>query len=400
MTANYHVRSLAEHLDASRTPKRILALDGGGVRGALTLEYLAKIETILRSRHGGADAFRLSHYFDLIGGTSTGAIIASLLALGKSVREIQDLYRALANEVFRRSWFRWGAIRHKFDEGALERALRSQLGEYTTLGSADMQTGLMVVAKRYDTTSTWPLNNNPLGTYYASEPQSVHIANSDYPLWKVVRASTAAPSYFKPEEIIVAAPRVDGIKKPVVGQFVDGGVSVANNPALQALHTAALDGFKLRWPLGAENLLLVSIGTGSRNPSRPATWWTRLHSKISALHAVNALLSIMDDASAHVETILQWMSDSPTARVIDAEIGSLEKDRLAGAPLISYLRYNVELSPKWMAEHLKAIYSDEYLRGLEAMDDAAKVPDLAALGARAAEKQVDAAHFPTRFDLT
>ena len=74
------MRSLEQHLDPSVTPKRILSLDGGGIRGVITLQFLEKIETILRKRHGDNPDFRLCHYFDLIGGTSTGAIIAAGLA--------------------------------------------------------------------------------------------------------------------------------------------------------------------------------------------------------------------------------------------------------------------------------------------------------------------------------
>jgi len=68
-------------LDRSRTPKRVLALDGGGIRGVLTLEYLDVIETLLRQRTGRANLV-LCDYFDLIGGTSTDSIIAAALACG------------------------------------------------------------------------------------------------------------------------------------------------------------------------------------------------------------------------------------------------------------------------------------------------------------------------------
>src|SRR6266508_6884417 len=79
----YKIRTRDEHFQSDGTPKRILALDGGGLRGILTLEVLAKIEKTLGKRHGGEDSFRLCHYFDLIAGTSTGAIIAAALALGR-----------------------------------------------------------------------------------------------------------------------------------------------------------------------------------------------------------------------------------------------------------------------------------------------------------------------------
>ena len=69
---SYPTRTRDQHLANDATPKRILALDGGGLRGILSLGLLQAIEDILRQRHGGGDAFRLSHYFDLIAGTSTG----------------------------------------------------------------------------------------------------------------------------------------------------------------------------------------------------------------------------------------------------------------------------------------------------------------------------------------
>jgi patatin-like phospholipase/acyl hydrolase len=73
---------LNDHLKNDHHPKRILALDGGGLRGILSLSILQKIEEILRNRHGDNDNFRLCHYFDLISGTSTGSIIAAMIAIG------------------------------------------------------------------------------------------------------------------------------------------------------------------------------------------------------------------------------------------------------------------------------------------------------------------------------
>lgn len=61
-------------------PKRILALDGGGIRGAITIAFLIKIETILKKLFGRET--RISDYFDLIGGTSSGAILAGAAAVG------------------------------------------------------------------------------------------------------------------------------------------------------------------------------------------------------------------------------------------------------------------------------------------------------------------------------
>src|SRR6476661_6915675 len=71
-------------------PKRLLSLDGGGVRGALTVAFLERIETLLGAHHGRD--VRLGEYFDLVGGTSTGAIIAGALALGYRTSQVKDFY--------------------------------------------------------------------------------------------------------------------------------------------------------------------------------------------------------------------------------------------------------------------------------------------------------------------
>src|SRR5438874_1178764 len=85
-----------------RRPRKILALDGGGIRGVITLGVLKSLEEKLRDATGGGEEFRLADFFDLIGGTSTGAIMATGLATGMSVDKIQDFYRKFATTAFAR----------------------------------------------------------------------------------------------------------------------------------------------------------------------------------------------------------------------------------------------------------------------------------------------------------
>jgi hypothetical protein len=73
-------------------PKKLLAIDGGGVRGVLALEVLQRIEDLLKAKSGRVD-FRLADYFDYIAGTSTGGIIAAGLSIGMSVGEILAFYQ-------------------------------------------------------------------------------------------------------------------------------------------------------------------------------------------------------------------------------------------------------------------------------------------------------------------
>ncbi len=124
----YKIRNRDEHFFNDAGPKRILALDGGGLRGILTLSYLAEIESLLRQRHGGSNDFRLAHYFDLIAGTSTGAIIAAALALRHGVAEIIKKYIDLGQRVFQKSWFRDGYVRAFYDEAQLIKELKEVYG--------------------------------------------------------------------------------------------------------------------------------------------------------------------------------------------------------------------------------------------------------------------------------
>ena len=92
--------------------------------------------------------------------------------------------------------------------------------------------------------------NHPKGKFYDSE----YGKNKDLFLWQVVRVSTAAPAYFAPQMMDV-----------IPGQqaaFIDGGLSMANNPALTLLMIATLKGFPFHWQMSEGELLLVSVGTG------------------------------------------------------------------------------------------------------------------------------------------
>ena len=386
----HRVRTRDEHY-TDPGPKRILALDGGGVRGILTLGYLSRIEDILRARHGGDSAFRLAHYYDLIAGTSTGAIIAAALATGMTVAEVRERYLSLGSSVFRRSIFRRGVVRAKFDEEPLVRELKAVFGD-ATLGDPRLLTGLLVVTKRLDTGSPWPISNNPNGRYYGPREGSKSLPNSEYPLWQVVRASTAAPSFFEPERITIA----DSMR----GVFVDGGVSPHNNPALQALMFVTLEGYRVGWQMSEDQLMLTSVGTGRGSPAVGG-------SDVAGKHAFLALLSLMDDNADLVEVLLQWMSRSATARVIDRELGALSNDLLAPEPLLTYRRYNVTLTvdglpPVVALDELESRFdgvTQDRIAALAAMDDPGNMPLLDEIGRLAAARQVAEDQFPEGFDL-
>jgi hypothetical protein len=367
-------------------PKRVLALDGGGVRGIISLAFLERIEALLRTRSGNPD-LRICDHFDLIGGTSTGAIIATGLAFGHSVAHLIELYLTLSRDSFRRRHWLSGILAPKFRAEPLTAAIHAQFGA-ETLGSEKLLCGLAIVAKRLDTGSVWLFHNNPRGLFFAPEGDDAEAApNRDLLLANLIRASTAAPTYFEPELIEVAR----GIK----GAFVDGGVSPHNNPALLMMMLATLKGYGFRWPLGADRLMLVSIGTGSPAHLPLSKSVSRMP---AAFLAVTALRSMMQDCNWLNQALLQWIGTSPTLWPIDSEIGDLAVDQISEKPLLHYLRYDAPLSAIWLETKLGLHLTPTDLAALEALDRPELAPRLLEIGRRAAEMQVLAEHFPAGFD--
>jgi uncharacterized protein len=364
---------------SSDKPKKILSLDGGGIRGALSLGYLKKIETTLREKENNPN-YVLSDYFDLIGGTSTGAIIATLLALGKQVDEITEMYMQLGGQIFgeKRNW--WNPLetfkffKAEFSEKSLESELKKYVGNIT-LGGSEIKTGLCIIAKRADTNSTWPLINHPKGKYYED--------NKNIPLWQALRATSAAPSYFIPQMIDVG--------NGEIGAFVDGGVSMANNPSLTLLMVATLKGFPFHWSFGEDNISLTSIGTGyteyQKHSSDIDDAWLLTWAK-----SVPDML--MQDSSWQNQIILQWLSNSPTAKTIDAEMGNMQDDLLCNKPLIKYLRFNICLSQNALnGLGLKRDFSQNDIKSISEMSNAGNRYLLYDIGEKAAEKEILTKYF-------
>ena len=227
-------------------PRRMLALDGGGIRGVLTLTILKEIE-----RQVGKP---LGEYFDYIAGTSTGAIIATGLAKGMTVDELITFYRAAGTEMFQRTRF-LARLNSLYKDGPLQQQLKDVFGEHTDLKPGGLKSLLLVVTRNVTTDSPWPISSNPEARY---NDLSRGDCNLCIPLWKLVRASTAAPIFFPPEVI-----RIDPNDESKAFVFVDGGVTPYNNPAFLLYRFATDPAYRLNWPKGERNLLLVSVGTGA-----------------------------------------------------------------------------------------------------------------------------------------
>jgi hypothetical protein len=172
---------------------------------------------------------------------------------------------------------------------------------------------------------------------------------------------------------------------------------MANNPSLQLFLVATLKGFQFNWTSGADQLLIVSVGTGR--------WKQSLLSR-EILKSENVYWAsripdlFMQDASEQNELILQYLSKSPTARQIDGEVGALENDLLSGGPHLSYVRYNAVLDVKPLAGVGINVTESRLLslRDMAVGTNAQALYDIGAAFARDAQLGVIPQHFPDSFE--
>lgn len=321
--------------------RRILSIDGGGLRGLVALGVLAEIEALLR-RETGNPALRLADYFDFIAGTSTGAIVAAGLSLGLSVAEISDFYRESGRLIFHKTRLS-NRFRYKYDADGLRDKLREVFGKDTTLGSDRLRTLLLLVMRNGSTDSPWLVSNNPRAMF---NDRALADCNLDLPLWQLVRASAAAPVFFEAEEIQVGPRRF---------VFMDGATTPYNNPAFQAFLMATVDRYGLNWSATAESMLLVSVGTGgmiTAAADRAARDMTLLYAASTVPQALIAAATVEQDRLCRI------FGDCRAGDPIDLEVGDLIG---ASGPidrkLFTYLRYNTDLDVQSFArlgcDHLR-----------------------------------------------
>lgn len=366
-------------------PKRILAIDGGGVRGVIAVAMIERIEAVLAARAGRK--VRLCDYFDLIGGTSSGSITATLLALGYDGAAIRDFYTRFATRVFQPIWHMPG-LQAKFDGRILAEELHAVIGD-RTLDSDDLLTGLAIIMKRIDTGTPWVVTNNPRSGFWDTPPDRSFIGNRHLPLANLVRASTAAPGYFDPE----ALPMIEG-QPP--GLFIDGAVTPHKNPSLQLLMLALLDGYRLGWPPGADRLLLVSVGTGT---FRQAMSEAEIAHATALGLALRAMRGLIADTDALGDTLLRWLSATPARWPLNSELGMLDGQRPPlGEPLLSYRRYDLPLEAERLVRELGVAVDAEEVQQLRRMERPDSMPRLFELADAAARRLIADADFPAAFD--
>lgn len=357
-----------------RQQRKLLALDGGGIRGAISIEILAQIEQLVRARHG--EKLVLADYFDYVAGTSTGAIIATCIALGMSVKEIREFYVRCGPDMFTQAGL-LNRLRYKFEDEPLAAKLKEVIGANTQFGDSRLRTLLMMVMRNATTDSPWPLSNNPAARYNKDATRA--DCNLHLPLWQLVRASTAAPTYFPPEQIPVG-------ENTFV--FVDGGITMYNNPAFQLFLMATAEPYRLQWPAAEDRMLLVSIGTGTSPGAKASLKPSDMHLLYNASSIPSAL---MNAALNEQDLLCRMFGRCLAGDPIDREVGDLigtagpVKDRL-----FTYVRYNATLT----TEGLQALGLGHIRPAdVQMLDSTAALPQLQEIGRTVAAKDVVATHF-------
>ena len=355
-------------------PKKILTLDGGGIRGMMTVEVLAGIEKILRDKQKN-DKLVLADWFDFFAGTSTGAIIATCLSLGMSADEIRSFYLASGEEMFDKA-FLLKRFRYKYEDEKLAGKLKEVFGATTTLGSSKLRTLLMMVMRNATTDSPWPLSNNPGAKYNQLDRKD---CNLNIPLWQLVRASTAAPVYFPPEVIDIKTHQF---------VFVDGGITTYNNPAFQAFLMATVEPYNLNWEAGEDKLLIVSVGTGT-SPQANADL---APDDMNLIYNAGSIPSALMYAALNEQDFLcRTFGNCLAGDHLDRELGDMVGKKGPVAPkLFTYLRYNAELS----REGLDALgLNDIEPEDVQKLDSTDHIGELQRVGKAVVDKKVRPEHF-------
>ena len=376
-------------------PKKILACDGGGILGLMSTEILARLEADLRTRLKQPNLV-LADYFDFVCGTSTGAVIATCIAAGMSMDMLRDFYVGSGEQMFdKASVFK--RLHYSYNDEPLAAKLRVEFNRAlgypdgappATLGDPHLRTLLMMVMRNHTTDSPWPVSNNPRAKYNqrVKEDGTRRLdCNLDLPLWQLVRASTAAPVYFPPE-VVTFAP---GTPSEYQFIFIDGGVTTYNNPAFLAFQMATAAPYKVDWATGVDNLLIVSVGTGSaaraRSDLAAGDLWLGDHAK-------NIPSALMNAAAAGWDMACRMLGECRVGAAIDREIGDMVAGAQAnwtGPKQFAYVRYDPDVTQ----QGLNALGLPQVKAGnVQLMDSVRYIPDIQRVGQAYAAKHVQPEH--------
>lgn len=373
-----------------KRPKRLLSIDGGGIRGIIAAKVLLRVEEILCTPETPWNC--LADYFDFIGGTSTGSILAAGLARGMKVKDLLELYLDRGETIFTKNWL-LARFWSRYTAQPLEKELRRVFGNMT-LGSDELQTLLLIVAKNVTTANNWFFVNSRYNKFYD--------INQGLELWHLIRASTAAPVFFPPHYF-----KIDG--RPY--EFIDGGVSMFNNPAFQLFLEATKRDYGIGWETGKDNVLLISVGTGFRQQTIPLGR-ARTYSLLD--WAQYSVSTFIEDANAQQNFLMSLIASTPREKQeqMSKELAALSipqfnefpelanegaggdtqaSDRVIQASnLLTYHRYTTSFNEQRFNELGLPRIQPEKVAQMDCVD---QMPELLEIGTAIAREQVQKADF-------
>lgn len=241
---------------------KVLSIDGGGTRGVVPLEVLKKIEA-----QTGKRAHQL---FDYICGVSTGAVLAFMIGLGRfSLDDCEEMYRRFGSDVFRQNplvgTMKMGWTHSYYSTQNWETLLKEKMGERILIKTARSEHCPKVSA--VSAVVNWGTSPKAFifrNYNHAPGRLSRYPGGSSYKLWEAVRASSAAPGYFR--------------EFPLYSDIHQDGALIQNNPCALAVHEC-----RLLWP-GQPFQCVLSLGTGRYdNAQRGPATSTSLRAKLSHL---------------------------------------------------------------------------------------------------------------------
>lgn len=267
--------------------KRILSIDGGGIRGIIPALVLVELERILQQKSNNPKA-RIADYFDLFAATSSGAILTSILLFPDesglkpkySAKDAVDLYIIHGSKIFETNFLSKvladvGFISEKYTPKNMEAIFNDYFGE----------------------TKISQLLKPCLITAYNIELRKAHFFRQhvarqkgdtkDFYVKDACRATSAAPSYFRPAEIF----SLSNTRYPLI----DGGI-VANDPIL----TAVIEAARLSETNNPADKIILSLGSGINSK---AYQYDIMRSR-AAIRTVPYLLDMMMSSSSEVNQFI------------------------------------------------------------------------------------------------
>lgn len=266
----------------------ILSIDGGGIRGVIPATILAYLESRLQTKLNN-NSVRIADFFDLFAGTSAGAILTTLYLLPNEVtgrpcysaQEIQTLYKDLGPKIFKRTFVHkiksgFGLFSSLYPHKELEKFASDIFAENT----------VNVLLKDF-LISSYDIERRK-ALFFSKVSVRKYGSSATYKIKDILRAATAAPTYFSPALIYDAA--------KTHRHLIDGGV-FANNPSM----CAYVEAIKL-WPgVMPKDEFILSLGTGKVEIPY-------LYKKMVKLGVVGWLLPIIDILMSSVSEVVDYQT--------------------------------------------------------------------------------------------